>query len=478
MLVASFLFSFDGDFSPAILIGICFVIFAGSIFLFRRFFGFDRILLSAFVLIGFLLGIFAYSLSFPSAQSVAHLTGDSVRVEGVVVHAGPSSSGQKLTLSQLWIDDVSAKDRIVMYVPAFPDWSYGDRIVSRCTLEAPESFDGFAYDRYLAARNVYATCFVRSAPVKIAAGEGGAIKGSLMTAREAIISHMDQTFGEPHASLLAGLILGEQRFREEWEEAFVATGTTHIVAASGYNVAVVTMILSVFLFSVGVKRGQAFTLLVVGIVVYVFLAGAEPPVVRAGIMGMLILLSHQSGRKTSMLNILLLTAVVMLVVNPRLLRDDVGFQLSMLSTVALIYLAPALEKKFSFIPKGFGLRESFTATIAATLITLPIVFLSFQQLSLISPLTNLLVLPVIPYAMAFGALATAVSFLAPTAIASVFAGPAWALLSLVLVITSTMAEIPFAHIQIAPTLLYPLAGASVMIIYFVWKHSLSSGRVH
>lgn len=478
VLAGSFMFSLAGDLVVAWLVVSVIGAFVVSLGLFRKYVIPDRVTLAFVFLIGFLAGVWVYSLSFPSDVSVAHRTGTSVRLEAIIVDVAQSTERTRLTLSELIVDDAVADDRVIAYVPAFPRWHYGDRIVLRCTLEAPEPFDGFLYDRYLAARQVYATCFSQSAPFLLAQGEGGVFKGGLMHVREAIIDSIDTTFGEPQASLLVGLLIGEQRFSPDWEEVFMRTGTTHIVAASGYNVAMVVTLLSIFLFSVGVTRQRAFALLVTGIVLYVFLAGAEPPVIRAGIMGGLILLSRGLGRKTTMTNVLLITASVMLFANPRLLRDDVGFQLSMLSTVGLIYYAPRLEKQLLFVPKKFGLRESFTSTLAATLFTLPVVFMSFGQLSLIAPIANLLILPIVPYAMAFGAVAALSAFVFQPSISAVLAGPAWALLLLVLWIATVLAEVPFAHIEIPELLLYPLVILSTFGILLLWKRSFGSGREH
>jgi competence protein ComEC len=271
--------------------------------------------------------------------------------------------------------------------------------------------------------------------------------GVLARVHDGVVEKIDKTFGDPHAALLAGLLLGDQRFSDAWEEKFQATGTTHIVAASGYNVTVVSFILFGFLVYFGVRRQQAYGILLVGIIAYVFLAGGDAPVVRAGVMGSLVLTSKQLGRKTTMTNVLLLAAVLMLIPEPRLLRDDVGFQLSMLATIGLIYFAPTVDKWFSFVPKTFTLRESLSATVAATIFTLPIILFSFGNLSLVSPIANLLILPVIPYAMAFGAIALVIGFVSAP-VGALAAGPAWALLTYVLWVIESLASLPFVNIAL------------------------------
>lgn len=398
--------------------------------------------------IGVLFGIIVYQWAMPTNNSVLEHIDTNVRVEGTIVDVDTSEKTQKLTLSNLKLDEQSVEDRVLILSPLFPPRSYGDRVVLRCDLERPEPFNGFRYDRFLASKNIYATCYTRTSPFVIAEKTGNPATTFLLHSRAFLIHKIDVTFGEPHASLLAGLLLGEQRFSDTWQERFIKTGTTHIVAASGYNVAIVTFLAFGLLTYFGMRRPKAFALLLGAILCYVVLAGAEAAVVRAGVMGIIVLTAQQLGRKSTMTNVLLLTACIMLLINPFLLRDDVGFQLSMLSTIALIYVAPYLEKSFRFLPETFNIRESFTATVSATLVTLPLVVIQFGRVSLVSPIANLLILSVIPYAMAFGAFAVVIGFIfSPLGV--IFAGPAWALLQLVLFVVELLSSIPYSSIMIS-----------------------------
>lgn len=321
-------------------------------------------------------------------------------IEATVLRVEVDPDQQKLTLD----------GGILAFVPRYPALAYGDRVRVMCPLEAPEPFEGFAYDRFLAAKGIHWLCFTRSAPIVLAHDQGGVVMGTLQHIRSAFLYQIDLTFGEPHASLLAGLLFGEKRFSDDWDERFVRTGTSHIVAASGYNVAMVSLIAGVALAGLGIKRKRAFAFLIAAIVGYALFAALETAVVRAAIMAMLVVSAKQVGRKTTMTNALLLTAAVMLTVNPRLLFDDVAFSLSFLSTIGLIYIAPHWQQRWKWLPKKWFIRESFTSTLAATLLSLPVILFQFGHISLISVLTNLLILPTIPFVMAAGAIATLASF--------------------------------------------------------------------
>lgn len=439
IVVASFAHPFpDGKFS-FYYFWFSLVVVAFVTFLFFEFKKFRKVLLPVIIASSLFATGFGHYALMARNDSEGFAEGE-VFIEGVVVDSEQGTEKQKLIVKVL-----GQNDRLLIFAPVFPKIHYGDSLRFTCDLLRAEAFNGFSYDRYLATKDIFYTCFLHESPMVVDSGRGSVVIGALARVHDKIVEKIDQTFGDPHASLLAGLLLGDQRFTDVWEDRFQRTGTTHIVAASGYNVTVVSFILFGFLVYFGIRRQYAFSILVLGIIAYVFLAGADAPVVRAGVMGVLVLTSKQIGRKTTMSNILLLVIVLMLIPEPRLLRDDVGFQLSILSTVGLIYFAPTVEKWFLFIPKTFALRESISATVVATIFTLPIIVFSFGNLSLISPIANLLILPIIPFAMAFGTVSIAVSFFS-IPLGAVVAGPAWALLTYALWIVDSLASLPFVNI--------------------------------
>ena len=109
--------------------------------------------------------------------------------------------------------------------------------------------------------------------------------------------------------MLLGLLIGENSFSDAWSEKFQITGTSHIVAASGYNVAVVAELALMLLVTLGLHRRQAYPIVVACIVTFVVIAGAGGAVIRAGIMGILVLTARHLGRHASPRNILAVTIV-------------------------------------------------------------------------------------------------------------------------------------------------------------------------
>lgn len=357
------------------------------------------------------------------------------------------TKNDKLVLERVSVDGVETADKVLAFVPSYSHGELGDKIGLHCDLERPEPFDGFRYDRFLAAKGIYAQCYSRNEPFVL---ERGAVTGPRIILGEIharVVSEIRRTYGEPHAQLLAGLLIGDNAFSDNWKEKFIRTGTSHVVAASGYNVALVASMALAFLIYAGLKRQHAYPFILLAIAAFVILAGAEGAVTRAGIMGAIAVTAPQLGRKSSGWNALLLTVAIMIAIEPRILRDDAGFQLSVLSTAGLMAFAKPIAQKLEWIPETFGLRESFSCTLAATFATLPIILFGFHRLSIIGPLTNLLVLPFLPYAMAAGTGGVLLNVFLGHA-ATALAVPGWFFLECILRIIEAMAALPFAVITL------------------------------
>ena len=401
------------------------------------------------------------ALIHPSTDSVANSLG-SHTIEATVsdINLGEATVG--LTLSQVLVDGTPKRDKILLNAPRYPSSNIGVRVRFGCTLEAPAFIDSFDYPTYLAIRGTYAVCRVAEVPLVIDQANPS-LGLMLATLRQTILHTIGRHLPEPESTLLAGLLIGRAEFSQLWKARFLATGTTHIVAASGFNITLVISAVFGLLTWLGVRRQHAFWLLLITVAIYAVLAGLEPSVVRAATMGTLVLTSRQVGRKTSMRNIVLLAVAVMLAFEPRLLLGDVGFQLSVISTIALIWLSPHILKYLTWLPTNWEIRDTFSSTLTATLCTLPIVILSFGQVSLVGPFVNLLVLPFVEIAMSLGVLGTilAIPLSALPLISSLVTLPAWAVLRLILWLIAAIASVPFTYLTI------PLAGRVILAIIAV-----------
>lgn len=222
--------------------------------------------------------------------------------------------------------------------------------------------------------------------------------------REKLVSVYQRQLPEPEAGLVAGVVLGHKlSLSEDFKEALVETGTIHVVVASGYNVVVVgSVVLNLLLYLM--KRSRATIGAIIGMSFYALLAGGEPPVVRAVIMAGLVFWARAIGRASATWWLLFLAVWSMLMIEPGLL-NSISFQLSVAATAGMIWLEPWIRELFEGRNKliDFLFRTELSPSLAAQVTTAPLIWWYFGRLSLISPLVNVLVLPLVPMIMVLGA---------------------------------------------------------------------------
>lgn len=340
-----------------------------------------------------------------------------------------------------------AGERIYFSSGLYPRYQYGDELLIDCELKRPEAFEGFRYDMYLATRRVFLTC-TRPSIEFVQSKDGSSFFGSLYTFKAVIAERITRLWPEPYASFMAGLLYGYRGGLGSLQEQFNSTGVTHIVAISGYNITIISTILLSLFISLHIRRQRAFWIVVLGIILFVLFVGASASVVRAGIMGILVLVARQMGRISSIGNVLACTAVCMSVVNPHVLLWDAGFQLSFLATMGLVYIAPLFDRLLTWIPTLFGIRESTVATLSATVATLPLILYQFGRLSIVSPIVNILILPFIPFIMSVGFFSVVTSFLLYPFGAYV-GYIAWAAMVYIVSIVRWFASMPFAAVEVS-----------------------------
>ena len=289
----------------------------------------------------------------------------------------------------------------------YPQYKYGDRVRATGKIEQPGIIENFNYANYLSRYGIYAVMY-RAHVEKIEDGSLSFFR-ILYKIKDRFEEQMNKLYAEPHASFMAGLLTGSRKgIPEKLMEDFNATGLTHIIAISGYNITIVITVISGALFWLPLKKRLLPA--VVAIVIFTLFVGANAAVVRAAIMGILGLLALQSGRMSNVRLSILWTAFCMILWNPKVLWYDAGFQLSFLAVLGLVELAPLLERWLAKVPEVLGIRDALQMTIAAQISTAPLIVLLFGRVSLISPIANVLVAPFIPLAMLFGFLGTVVSF--------------------------------------------------------------------
>lgn len=226
----------------------------------------------------------------------------------------------------------------------------------------------------------------------------------LAHARLAFTLAIARVVPEPAASLATGLVVGTGgNFPRELKDAFINTGTIHIVAVSGFNVTIVLRIFSEWLRPLG--RWPAFIVGTLAIIAFLIIVGGQASVVRAGVMGWLFLLARFVFRPFHIRNALFIAGFFMVLFEPKILKDDIGFQLSFLAMMGLIYISPLLKMLFEKIVVFRYIPNFITAalveTLAAQIAVSFLIMAYFGRLSIIAPITNILIVPIIIFPMLF-----------------------------------------------------------------------------
>jgi len=338
----------------------------------------------------------------------------------------------------------------------YPQRRYGDRVRIEGFLETPPVLEEFSYREYLARQGVY-SLIERAQVTLLAERQASSLLHYLFALKRYAHATIGRILPEPQASLLTGILLGvETGIPDDLMDDFSATGTTHIIAISGFNITIIAGIFA------GLARrlfGQrrATWVAIAGVAVYTVFVGASAAVVRAALMGVLYLWAQHLGRASYAPVSLAAAAVVMTALNPHTLWD-VGFQLSVAATAGLVlYTGPlerAFERALTRVTSAERARqivelasEAVLVTLAAQITTLPIILHHFGRLSLVTLLTNLLILPVQSYVMIFGGIATLLG-LVVRPLGQVVGWIAWVFLTYTIETVRLTAWVPHASVPV------------------------------
>ena len=336
-----------------------------------------------------------------------------------------------------------------VYVPLYPRYHYGDGLELLGRLEEPPVFEDFSYKDYLARQGIY-SLMTRPRITLLSSNGGNPLLAAVYALKHRAQDVIAQALPEPHAGLLMGILLGvKAALPEDLKNDLSTLGLTHIVVVSGFNLTVIAGALQKGSSKLLSRRGSLL-LGLIGIVLFTLMVGASAAVVRSAIMVSLAIIASALGRQSDALTSLALAAAVMVEVNPMILWD-VGFQLSVAATIGLVVLSPILEGWLNRLPQA--IKSNLAVAVAAQLMTVPIIAYNFHKVSLISPLANLFVLPVIPWMMLFGAIVVFVGFLA-VPVASVIGWVVWLFSTYAVSVVHLLAGLPFAAVTTPPLAAY------------------------
>jgi competence protein ComEC len=348
----------------------------------------------------------------------------------------------------------------LVQIPRYPAYRYGDVLDVTGELETPEPFDSFDYKTYLARQGIYSVIYYPKVEL-LGRGEGIKPLQWIYSLRERLAASLARALPEPQGSLAQGILLGLRgNIPDSLNDAFSRTGTAHILAISGLNISIViAMFLSLGILIFGRQRSIYIWLALAFTWLYTLLAGMNPPVIRAAIMGSLFLIALYLGRQGSAIIALPFAAAVMVGIQPQLLWS-VSFQLSFLAMAGLILFYPyfqtwgrkGIARLFKngekIVPAASIVTDGFAATLAAIVAVGPLIAYNFGVVSLVGVPATFFSLPALPAIIATAALAAFVGLLAPL-IAQILGWLAWLFLSYFLSVVQGFDALPHSSLAVA-----------------------------
>jgi len=333
--------------------------------------------------------------------------------------------------------------KVLITTNRYPEYQYGDELKITGKLETSLAFEDFNYKDYLKKDGIYSVIDFPKIEL-IEKNQGNFIYTKILAFKEKLRESIYQNLSPPQGSILGAIILGDkQKISEEWKNKLNIAGVRHITAVSGLHVTVLSSILMTLLLWLGFWRQQAFYFAILIITLFVVMTGLQPSAIRAGIMGSLFLIAQYFGRMSSASRAIFFAGAVMLAQNPLLLKLDVGFQLSFLAMLGIIYLLPVFQNCLKFIP-WLQPKSILAMTFSAYLFTLPILIYNFGYISLVALLVNILIIPLLYWIMIFGFIFAIFGIISPI-VGWILSFPAWFLLTYLTKVVDFFSKLPWAY---------------------------------
>lgn len=389
------------------------------------------------------------------------------------------------------IVDRDADVTVLAVAPHQPVVAVGDRVsvAGRLTLPAPFETDGgrtFAYDRYLQKDGVsYLLNVARITPLSPAPWYS--IPAALARVKHLFLSGLGATLPDQNAALAGGIVIGGKTgLAKDLQQAFIMSGLVHVIVLSGYNVTIVAEWMMTILAYLTTSRRARALAGALALLLFVGIAGFSATAVRATLMALIALYARATGRTYAASRALVVAVIVMLLWNPLYLAFDPGFGLSVAATAGLLWLSPLIEQWFIKTRIRLGRQEpnraqrfwieAVSSTLAAQVGVLPLLLYNTGNVSLVALPANLLVVAVMPLAMAVSAVAgiggALLSSTSPS-IAAVLAAPAHFITSYTILVAQKSAALPGATLTINAFSFWWVVAAYAALIAIAWSKRAS-----
>ena len=411
----------------------------------------------------------AGGLLAPPAAALPDGTVPGSKHTGIVVSVGTPDGGLQRVVVELRPPEPAVT--VYAWLPRYPQVVPEDVITFDGRLEAPPADGDFA--DYLARSGVDYTDKARTLDRLGADGSPlAALEGIRRTANDLI----DRVLPEPQAGLATAMAIGlRDVVARSVSDDFRISGLSHVVAISGWHIAMLGAVVAALLG--GLPRRPRSILVVLAIAAYSILAGAAPSILRAALMASVVIVARESGRRGQAKAGLALTCLALLLLDPATV-NDVGFELSAVATAGLLAWATQLHGWLAArVPRHTPawLVEALAVSLAAQAATLPLILLQFGRLSLVAPLANLLIAPLVAPAMLITAICLAAGAILAAGVPVLLMAPVSLvgalLVGAMIAIAHVCASLPFASIDLPPPFNLIGAATSALAIALVVRRT-------
>ena len=359
------------------------------------------------------------------------------------------------------------------------DLKYADIVLLEGALKAPYSYytgkSNFNYRKYLGNKRIYAILSLKKGffAKKIAENKSlpARIKRNIYSLRAKLRAHIEKYLESPADSLLRAMLLGKrQGIARGLKGIFAKTGTLHILAISGLHVGIIYFVLRVILKIFRVRKNISVILSVLVLTGFAILAGGRPSTIRAATMFSIFALGGLLGRKIGTFNLIGLSSLILLLVNPNQVFDT-GFILSYAAILSIVGISPFFYRIFSventlklaYTPGGkikCYLLRSVSVSLAVWVGLFPLIAYYFGLISPVVVVANLVVVPLLFGIMGSGLLFISLGFLSGF-LARIFSQAAWFFIVILVNSAKFFKDIPFSHFRVNPP------AASGVILYYL-----------
>lgn len=371
---------------------------------------------------GILLGQISVSKNISQKKDFDDFISRNTSYTGVISKIKNTENSQQLFV-KLYTENPNETFNIKVITQQFPKYRAGDTLsftgkvvlgnvlLPEIKNEINKSFDLYEYDNLQGVNGEIVF------PKIELTGARENIFSQFANLKNKFITALDEAAPRSVAALSAGTTLGDSSlFSKSDLDNFRESGLSHIIVLSGFNITILAVFFGMIFLQLRVRLFLRVLLTIFSIILFVIFVGGEPSILRAGIMGSMLLIATTFGRQYVAKQFLFIAASTMMIVNPKIALYDISFHLSFLATLAILYISPLLEN-YKFFQKENknkftkNIFEIFRITLAVQILVTPYIMFTFGKISLFGIVANILVVPFVPVVMLLGVLIILFSFL-------------------------------------------------------------------